>query len=298
MMKSYIVRAMLIVSLIWTSAAHAQEQLATTPASREIRKLINSKKTEEAYEQAKTQTSLAPNSAEAYYWLGSAAGIMAQEAGLLSKLSYAKACKTAFEKAASLDPKHIATRFALIQFHRAAPGMAGGDKDRIPVLVKEITAADPIAGLRAQAMVKQMDKDLPGAEKLYLQALQLNPADADSVEALAGGYMQNKKFADAGKAISAALTKSPDNIRLQYQSAKLSALTGENSEAGLVILDRILAMPTPPETLSMAGVNWRRALILEKLGRAAEAKTAIAKAVELAPDTKEIKADAARIKKL
>ncbi len=277
---------------------NAQEQLATTPASREIRKLMVDKKTEEAYEQAKTQATINPNSAESYYWVGATAGRMAQEAGLLSKLGYAKACKVAFEKSARLDPKHLASRFALIQFHRAAPGMAGGDKDQIPVLVKEITAADPVAGFRAQALVKLMDKDQAGAEQLYLQALQLNAADSESVEALAGGYMQNKKFVEASKIISAALSKAPDNIRVQYQSAKLSALTGESSEAGLAILDRILAMPAPPETLNLAGVHWRRAQILEKLARIADAKIAIAKAAELAPDTKEIKADLARINKL
>ena len=58
--------------------------------------------------------------------LGGAYGTAAKKAGLLSKMTWAKKCVTALEKAVELDPENLAARNGLVSYYREAPSFAGG----------------------------------------------------------------------------------------------------------------------------------------------------------------------------
>ena len=282
-----------VLALLLSSAAYAQSKLATTALSREVVALMQAQNFDAALEKAQAQVDSNQNSAEAYYWLGAANGRLAQTSSIFSKLGYAKAVRSAFQRAAELDPKQIEARMGLIQFHLQAPGLAGGDEDLVPALVQQISAIDVGAGFRAQAIVKQIGDDPAGAQALYRKALAHNPADVDALSTIVGLLSTEKKIADAETLVMAALAKEPSNLKIQYQKAKCAALGGTDPAGGLTIVDAILAAKPAIEGLSIAGAHWRRGQILARLGRKAEAIQALERSQALDNSIKEVKTELA-----
>ena len=281
------------LALLLSSAAYAQSKLATTALSREVVALMQAQNFDAALEKAQAQVDSNQNSAEAYYWLGAANGRLAQTSSIFSKLGYAKAVRSAFQRAAELDPKQIEARMGLIQFHLQAPGLAGGDEDLVPALVQQISAIDVGAGFRAQAIVKQIGDDPAGALALYRKALAYNPADVDALSTIVGLLSTEKKIAEAETLVMAALAKEPSNLKIQYQKAKCAALGGTDPAGGLTIVEAILAAKPAIEGLSIAGAHWRRGQILARLGRKAEAIQALERSQALDSSIKEVKAELA-----
>lgn len=286
-----------VLLLILSQLAFAQSRLATTPESKEILRYIRAKDYDTAYEKAQAQAEALPNSAEAFYWLGSVNGALAQTSSIFSKMGYAKGVRKAFERAAQLDPKMQEPRFGLIQFHLQAPGIAGGDEDLVPGLIQELSTIDKGAGLRAQAIVKLIKKDPEGAKALYRQALAFNPADVDALAQMVGSLDPLKDATEIDALIKAALVKAPDDLRVQYQQGKWAAISGKELDAGLVLLEKIAQTTPEPDGISMPGLHWRRAQILEKLGRKDEAISALQRSIALDSSIKEVKADLARLSK-
>ena len=286
-----------VLALLFSSIALAQSKLATTALSREVVALMQAQNFDAALEKAQAQVDASPNSAEAYYWLGAANGRLAQTSSIFSKLGYAKAVRSAFERAAQLDPKQIEARMGLIQFHLQAPGLAGGDEDLVPALVQQIAAIDIGAGYRAQAIVKQINDDPAGAQLLYRKALTHNPADFDALATMVSQLTTEKKFPEAESLVSAALAKEPGNLKIQYQKAKCAALGGTDPAGGLTIIDAVLAAKPAIEGISIAGVHWRRGQILARLGRKAEAIQALERSQALDASIKEVKAELALLRK-
>ncbi len=286
-----------VLALLLSSLACAQSKLATTAASQEIIALMQTQNFDAALAKAQAQVDSNQNSAEAYYWLGAANGRLAQTASIFSKLGYAKAVRSAFERAAALDPKQIEARIGLIQFHLQAPGLAGGDEDLVPALVQQIIAIDAGAGFRAQAMVKQMGDDPAGAQTLYRKALAYNPADYDALAVMVSLLSTEKKLVEAEALVQAALVKDPSNLKIQYQKAKCAALGGTDPDGGLAIVDSILAAKPTVDGISMAGVHWRRGQLLARLGRKAEAVQALERSHALDASIKEVKAELAQMRK-
>jgi tetratricopeptide (TPR) repeat protein len=280
--------------LLLTQPAFAEREIATTAESKAVAALLQSKQNEAAYDRAVAQKDANPNSAEAHYIFGWAAGAMAQSAGMLSKIGYAKEVRKGFERAIELDPKHTQAYTGLIQFHMQAPGIAGGDEDQIEPLLVKLAAADLPAGLRARAGLKLSEKDYAGAERFLKQALAINAADGDALGTLLGTYQQTNRMAEVGPILALALAKAPNDFKVRYQSAKLAALTGQELAEGLAHVDAVIA--AKPRGISMAGAHWRRGQILEKLGRKPEAIAAVELALKDG-ENKEIKADLARMKK-
>ena len=287
----------LVLALLVSGIACAQSKLVTTAASREVVALLQAQDYDAALEKAQAQVDSNQGSAEAYYWLGSVNGRLAQTSSIFSKLGYAKAVRNAFQRAAELDPKQIEARMGLIQFHLQAPGLAGGDEDLVPGLVQQITAIDVGAGYRAQAIVKQIGDDPAGAQVLYRKALSHNPADFDALSTMVGLLSTEKKIAEAETLVVAALAKEPGNLKIQYQKAKCAALGGTDPAGGLTIVDTVLAAKPAIEGLSIAGAHWRRGQILARLGRKAEAIQALERSQALDASIKEVKAELALMRK-
>ena len=287
----------LVLAFLVSGIACAQSKLVTTAASREVVALLQAQDYDAALEKAQAQVDSNQGSAEAYYWLGSVNGRLAQTSSIFSKLGYAKAVRNAFQRAAELDPKQIEARMGLIQFHLQAPGLAGGDEDLVPGLVQQITAIDVGAGYRAQAIVKQIGDDPAGAQVLYRKALSHNPADFDALSTMVGLLSTEKKIAEAETLVVAALAKEPGNLKIQYQKAKCAALGGTDPAGGLTIVDTVLAAKPAIEGLSIAGAHWRRGQILARLGRKAEAIQALERSQALDANIKEVKAELALMRK-
>ena len=102
-------------------------------------------------------------------------------------------------------------------------------------------------------------------------------------------------FLDADEELTPALwdevlARKPDDALAHYQLGRLSAVSGETLEAGLEHLAVYLANPQRSDAMNPAGAHWRRALILDRLGRTRDAIAAIEEALRLQPDFPEAQA--------
>jgi len=162
-----------------------------------------------AFEKA---TELAPANSEYFRTLGDAYGLAAQSAGLLSKYGWAKKCKAAYDHAVELDPANIAARWSVMEYCRQAPAIAGGGMDGAYAQAEAIRTLDPNRGRVALAILYVADKKMVEAFALYDEALRADPDDYTTL----------------------------------YQLGRLSAMTGQRLEQGLVNLRKCLTLPVPP----------------------------------------------------
>ena len=184
--------------------------------------------------------------------LGDAYGLMAQKAGLLAKLGWARKCLAAYEVAVALDPQRPAYRWSLLGYFCLAPGIAGGSWDRALVQAKEIMRLNPMEG------------------RVALATLFLFEHRPDAAFA---------QFEDL-------LAKEPDHFLALFQIGRCAALSGEQLERGRTALHRCLLLSPPggDGTPSLANVHHRLGNILEKLGDRAGAENHFSAARKIHPD--------------
>lgn len=191
----------------------------------------------------------APNDSDAHRVLGDAYGRSAQKAGLLSKWGLAKKCLAAYERAVELDPKNVNSRYALFEYYRQAPGMAGGGIDKATAQAAEIKKLDPVRGRQAFANL----------------------------------YVGEKKYAEAFAEFDEVLKTAPDDYSALYQVGRLAAVTGERLDRGLAALRRCLELPPPENQPGHAAAHWRIGNLLEKKNDPAGARAAYQAALKVDP---------------
>lgn len=284
--KEIALATLICCALVGTVCAQSVPTL--TPQSLEIRRLIGANDLDSAETKALAQVAANPNSAEAHYWLGAVYGQQAMRANIFSQMGIAKKVKREFEKAAALDPKHIESRFGLLQFHLQAPGIAGGDEDVAQTLAVELASIDTVSGHRARATLKFNDDDESGGMAELYGALKINPTHADTLAQVLGYLDSKKRAADAEPYIKTALSAAPSDPKIHYQAVKFAALTGRNTSEALLLADSILSIKPTPEGVNVPGAHFRRAQLLSALNRKPEALQAAQIAAKLAPDSEMI----------
>ncbi|MBK8285300.1 MAG: tetratricopeptide repeat protein [Ahniella sp.] len=284
------VAVVVLLSLIAASVSAVAP--ATTSASQSIRKLLGSGEEaslDRAIELGEAEVERTPDSAEAHYWLGAAYGRRAQIANMFSAAGYARKVKAEFLRAVELDPRHVEAQLGLVQFYLQAPGFMGGDVEEAKRVVEELGKIDPVAGHRGRASLKFSEKDRPGAIAEWLAALKLDAANPDVLPMVVGVLAQEQRLPELEPIVVAAVQKDPGHPVVRYQAGKFAALSGKQLTEGLAHLDALLALPTAPEGVSLAGAHWRRGQILSHLKRHAEALAATQQAASLEPGSEEIK---------
>ena len=192
---------------------------------------------------------LAPANSEIQRQLGDTYGFAAQKAGMFGKISYAKKCRLAYEKAVELDPKNVAAHNSLMAFYQMAPGMMGGGMDK---------------AYEQAAIIKQLDA-------------------ARGRLAYASVYAADKKYDLAFAEFEQVLRTSPDDYSALYQIGKIAATSGQALDRGLAALHRCLELPVASGAPSHAAAHWRIGNILEKQNDSAGARRAYETALQLDP---------------
>ena len=182
--------------------------------------------------------------------LGDAYGFTAQKAGVLTKMSWGKKCRIAYEKAVELEPANLAARSSLMQFYQMAPGIAGG-----------------------------------GMEKAYEQAAAIKKVDAARGRiAYASLYAGEKKFAEAYAELEEILKATPDHYPALYQIGRLAALSGERLERGMDALKKCLTLTPPSATPGHDSAHWRLGNLWERKGDKKAARAAYQAALAVNPN--------------
>jgi tetratricopeptide (TPR) repeat protein len=216
-----------------------------------------------------------PLVAEYHLWLGNAVGEQAQEASVLRQPFMARRIKAEFERAVELDPQLVAAREGLLNYYLAAPGVMGGSLEKAKQQAAEIAKLDAFAGHMAAAQISWHGKDTVATVRDWRAAIALRPDSAAPVASLAQRLQAWGRNADAAALYQEHLARQPNSVPVRFQSARLSAITGEGLPRAEGYLRAIIADESwtpggwfPPR----AAVHARLGDVLRKQGRTAEAR--------------------------
>jgi tetratricopeptide (TPR) repeat protein len=221
---------------------------------------------------------------EYHNWLGNVYAEIAKDANVFKQGVLAPKMKSQWEKAVELSPDYLDPRKSLIQFYMQAPGFMGGSFDKAKATAKEIMKVNVAEGHLQMGNIYVKEKNIPEAEKEFLEMVKADPA---YLSGLAGFYTNQKQFDKAFALFEEALKRNPQDMRVNYQLGRTSAVTGLKLERGEECLRKYLSYTPKSNEPSLAGANMRLAQIVEKKGNVTEAKKLYETAIKLDANLKE-----------
>jgi tetratricopeptide (TPR) repeat protein len=247
------------------------------------RALLALKQPEQAIEALEQAAKLLPRRSDVFLALCQADGTAAQAASLLHAAGLARRSRTACETALALDGGNLDAREFLVQFHLIAPGLMGGSVDEARKQADEIGKRDTARGAMACAQIAQHDKDLRGAERILLEALQHDATSTRLRLSLGQLYQAEKKWDAAFAAYDALLAQNGDDWLALYQVGRTAALSGQRLDRGAAALRRYLGHPPTENEPPLANAHYRLGMVLERQGDRAGARTEYQAALRLDP---------------
>ena len=229
----------------------------------------------------------APDSARYHAALGNAYGAEAQDAGMLRQARLAGRIRDAFEAAVRLDSTLVQPRIGLIQFHLAAPGIMGGDREEALRQARTLHRIDPWAGWAWLANVHNALEQTDEAERVVRDAAAAFPDSAAPVVSLALQHHRHQRWDDAVALLRPLATREPPDPGALYQLGRTGALSGLHLDEAEAALRRYLTIDPPSGQPPHAAAHWRLGMILEHRGRTDDARAEYRAALRLDPDHEE-----------
>ncbi|MBP4141446.1 hypothetical protein J3S90_06500 [Flavobacterium sp. P4023] len=143
---------------------------------------------------------LKPLEANYYYKYGGALGMKAKDSNKFKALGMIDEVKESFEKAISLNPKHIESRWALIELYIQLPGIVGGSESKAIKYSNELMQLSTVDGYLSRGHIDEFFKRYELAEKQYKKAIELTGSKV-SYYKLANLYKNKMKQPDKAKSV-------------------------------------------------------------------------------------------------
>jgi tetratricopeptide (TPR) repeat protein len=309
-------------------AANASDAVAATVLSR-----VRSQQTQydEALRLANAALAVNPKSADAYYAIAEVNGRRATDAGMLKAAGFAGKLKKSAEAAVAIDPNHVDALGILVDFHRRAPGIMGGDKKKGAEYLERLMKLDPVVAWSKKASAAFSDKDTTlGAqclasaveqaptsgralvslaswlvqpsrdqargERLAKQATELEPWRIGGWQVLASYYAYYSRWTDLDDVLARSEALDPTRLGPWYSAGRSVLSAGGDPVRAERYLRHYLSREPEYGAASHAAARWRLGLALEKQGKKEEATAEIAAAVKADPKLDDAKKDLKRLK--
>ncbi len=253
-------------------------------------------KWDSAIEQYKKLVDAKPNTANYHYKYGGAMGMKALKVNKFKAVGMIGDIKDAFLKAAELDPKHIDTRWALVELYIQLPGIVGGSVDKSLKYANELEKLSKVDGYLAKGYVYEYDKEPALAERYYKMAIK----EGGSMTC----YEKLTTFYEKQKQPEKAIANIEDNHEvhkrnaLHYQIGKVAAEYNVELDKGEMCLNTYLKNYSAEDGVPKAWANYRLAQINKHKGKKQEALRYIDLAIAELPDIKPFKEERTAILKL
>ena len=241
-----------------------------------------------------------------YRWqLAQVVGEMASNANVFKQIGLARRFRREAEAALAIDPKHIPSMIGMMIYYHSAPGIVGGDKKKAQDMIGQIAAIDKAKGYIAEAELAEEANQPEKREAAFVNAAQADPSlyqphaalmniyavrqrwdlvekealaarhiDPDRVgpyQNLAAVYATQEKWSELEATIAEAEKRIPDCYGPSLRAASALLATGKDLQRAERYARKYLTQEPEPNNASFAFAHWRLGLILEKLGRKAEA---------------------------
>ena len=237
-----------------------------------------------------------PKDADALLWAGRAYGMKAMSASIFTKMSWAKKCRQAWERAIEIAPANLEARFELLRYCLMAPGIVGGGLDKAEAQAVKIAELDAMRGYIARGTIADHEKKPKEAEAAYRKAMEADSLGVQGPIAFAGFLAREKRWPEARAIFERRIAADPNDAFALYQLGRLSLLSGEDMEKGLVFFDRFLSLDAPKDGPTHGDARWRKGLLLEKLGRTPAAIAEYREALKAQPGHAGAKRELERLK--
>lgn len=254
------------------------------------------KKWDEAIEQYKKLAEDEPKNANYHYKYGGALGMKALSVSKIRALGLIGDVKRAFLKAAELDPKHIDTRWALVELYVSLPGIVGGSTSKALKYANELQKLSEVDGYLAKGYVYEYDDEPELAEKYYKLAIKVG-GSVTCYEKLTNFYEEQNEPDKAIDNIEKAHEKHQRNA-MHYQIGKVCADYNIQLEKGEKCLKTYLANHSAKDGVPKAWAYYRLAQIYKHKKNKAEALKWINKAIAGLPKIKVFQKEKASISRL
>ena len=208
------------------------------------------------YKQLKDQK---PKEANYHYKFGGAMGMKALQVNKFTALGLIGDVKDAFLKAAELDPKHIDTRWALVELYMQLPGIVGGSKSKSFKYAEELQKLSKVDGYLAKGYIYEYDNEPELAEKYYLLAIK-EGGSLTCFDKLTHLYEAQKQPEKAVANLEEA-SKNHHRNALHYQIGKVCAEYNVQIDKGEKYLLIYLENYTAKDGVPKAWANYRLAQI-------------------------------------
>lgn len=117
---------------------------------------------------------LKPSEANYYYKYGGVLGMKAKESNKFKALGLISEVKSSFEKAISLNPKHIEARLALVELYLQLPGIIGGSEKKALLYANEIAQISAVDGYLSKGHIAEYFGRFKEAEVQYKKAVEIS----------------------------------------------------------------------------------------------------------------------------
>lgn len=226
-----------------------------------------------------------PRNADYHFKCGGAMGMKALEISRIRALTYIGDIKEYFETAARLDPNHIETRWALVEFYIQLPGIIGGSERKAIKYANELLNISAVDGYLANGYIAEYSERPKDAEKFYKKAIEVG-GSPHTYEKLTNLYESNNQPQQAIATASTSYKKHKRNS-LNYQIGKIAAQYNLNAELGIDCLQVYIKNHSVRDGVPKDWAYYRLAQIYKNLGKKNDALQWINKALVNRPDFKE-----------
>ena len=226
-----------------------------------------------------------PNSANFHFKYGGAMGMKALEISRLRAVLYINDIKDSFETAATLDPKHIDVRWALVEFYIQLPSIIGGSEEKAIGFANELLEISAVDGYLANGYIAEYNKRPKDAETFYKKAIEIG-GSPHTYEKLAIHYENNNQPKEAIETAQKSLEIHKRNT-LNYQIGKVAAQYNLDAQLGLQCLQAYVKNHSIKDGVPKDWAYFRMAQIYKNIGDKQQALTWIDKALASRPDFKE-----------
>lgn len=225
------------------------------------------------------------SNANYHFKYGGALGFKALSVSRIRAVTYIGDIKHHLERAAALDPKHIETRWALVEFYIQLPVIVGGSEKKAIAYANELGTISKVDEYLAKGYIAEYSGRPKDAEKYYKKAIEVG-GSPHTYEKLAGLYEKNNQPKEALETTSKSLKIHKRN-QLNYQIGKISAQYNLEPEYGIECLSQYLANYSIKDGVPKDWAYYRLAQIYKNLGKKQIALTWINKALIDRKDFKE-----------
>jgi len=233
-----------------------------------------------------------PNNSNYWMWLGRAYGEKADNSNFLSAYGWAKKARSAFERAASADPRNVPALTDLAEFYAAAPSIVGGGTDKARQTATQLATLDAAKSHWVYAKIAEHDDDWATAERELKEAARLSGNGSYWLN-LAFDYSKQKRWDDMDAAVQQALTSKTRPVEAYYNAATDYLRVKRNLPQAADMLRKYIATNPENDEAPLFQAHYALGQVLEKqgdkAGAAAEYRNALALASNYEPASEALK---------